>query len=93
MHECNTNEECHPHEECHHGHDKGKMHMHIVHEAKMELIKDRVKKKLEVAMGKKLDEMAELIVQAKMSMMKSKMQMMKEKEYMMANMEAIWKSG
>jgi hypothetical protein len=79
-------------EDCHHM-GKGMMYMHLVHEAKMELIKEKVKKKLEAAEGKKLDELAELIVQAKMGMMKTKMQMMKNREEMMEKFSSIWENG
>ena len=51
---------------CEDSHGKLDMFMYLVHSAKMELIKEKMKKKLEAVKGKQLDQVAELFVNAMM---------------------------
>ena len=51
---------------CEDSHDKLDMFMYLVHSAKMELIKEKMKKKIEAVKGKQLDQVAELFVNAMM---------------------------
>jgi hypothetical protein len=88
---CNE-EHNHGSEQCHCGahEDKMWMLMHIAKKAKMEIIKEKVKKKLEAAEGKQFDEVADMIVEAmlgKRDMMKG---MIKKKKEMQERFEAIF---
>ena len=62
--ECSSGCECCHEKFCEQ--DKMAIMMCLVKEAKMELIKEKVKKKLESAIGKKLDQIADLLVEAMM---------------------------
>jgi hypothetical protein len=59
-------------------------------DAKMELMKEKVKKKIEAAEGKKLDAMADLLVSGMLEHMKEKMEMWKKKQEMMEKMKALF---
>jgi hypothetical protein len=77
--------------ECRHGpEDKLMMMMHMAKGAKMELLKEKVKKKLEAAEGKKLDKIADALVdllvekhKAKSAMMRKRMETKKRLEEIM----------
>lgn len=66
------------------------MMMELVHEASAELIKERVKKKLDAINGKKYDKIADLLVEAKMEYMKSQGSVMKQKELSQKLMSALF---
>ena len=70
--------------------DSKTMMMNLVMKAKMELMKEKIKKKLEIMEGKKLDQMVDLLVEAKLSIQKANMDMMKNKEEMMEKFKDIW---
>ncbi len=70
--------------------DKGAMMMCLVMEAKMELLKEKMKKKLEAVEGKKLDEIANLLVDAKMNFHKAKAEMMMKREEMREKLESVY---
>ncbi len=55
----------------------GKM-MHLAKEAKMELIKEKMKKRLEAVEGKKLDKLADLVVDTMLAKYKLKGELMKK---------------
>ena len=57
--------------------------------AKMELLKEKMKKKFEAAEGKKLDEMADLMVNTMMEKSKMKRERMMKKQELMEKMEEI----
>lgn len=78
------------HERCWEHGDKESMLMHLVMAAKMELIKEKVKKRIEAEEGKKLDEIAGVLVQAKMDYHKKKMEMMEKKEEARERLEEIF---
>ena len=58
-----------------HHYDKQFMLFHLVKKAKMELLMDRIKKRIEAKEGKKLDEIADALVVSKLSMQKTKMEL------------------
>jgi hypothetical protein len=61
-----------------------------VHAAKKCLLKDKIKAKLEVRIGKKLDKMADLAVELLMGKWEMKSKMMEKKMGMMEKLESIW---
>jgi len=66
------------------------MMMWLAHSAKMELIKEKMKKKLEAAKGKKLDQVAELFVDAMMEKYKDEAESEKKKEELQQKFDAIF---
>lgn len=79
--------------EGHHDHmhgDKMGMMKCVFKEAKMELMKEKIKKKLEAAEGKKLDAMADALVSGMLEHMKIKMEMWQHKQEMMEKMKTIF---
>jgi hypothetical protein len=78
---------CGYHHTCYdHSDPKARM-WYILKKAKMELLKEKIKKNLEAAEGKKMDEIAKILVDAKVDLKKRKHEMYKVKEEMM---EKIW---
>jgi hypothetical protein len=67
--------------------------MHLVKMARAELLKEKIKKKLEAVEGKKLDEMADLLVEAKMEMRKARREFWKKKMEMKEKMWEIFNEG
>ena len=76
---------------CEKGYDKIDMFMYLVHSAKMELVKEKMKKRLEAVKGKKLDQVAELFVEAVMEEWKGKAESEKRKEELREKFESIFK--
>ncbi len=77
---------------CEKGYDKMDMMMWLVHSAKTELIKEKMKKKLEANLGKKLDMAADLFVEAMMQEWKGKVENAKRKEELREKFEAIFRN-
>jgi hypothetical protein len=75
-----------------HGDNKAMM-WHLVNEAKAELLREKIKKKLELVEGKKLDEIANMLVEAKMEMRKAKKEFWKKKMEMKEKMMEIFSEG
>ncbi|DAC72735.1 MAG TPA: hypothetical protein DSN98_03675 [Thermoplasmata archaeon] len=75
-----------------HGDHKAMM-WHLVKEAKAELLKEKIKKRLEAVEGKKLDEIANMLVEAKMEMRKAKKEFWKKKMEMKEKMMEIFSEG
>ena len=73
--------------------DRKAMMWHLVKEARAELLKEKIKKKLEAIEGKKLDEMAEMLVQARMELKKAKREFWKKKMEMKEKMMEIFSEG
>ena len=71
-------------------HEKYYAMMCLVKEAKYELLKEKMKKKLELSEGKKLDEMANLMVEAVMEKHKGKMEFMRKKEETRKKLESAF---
>lgn len=59
--------------------DQKMMMLHLVKMAKIELLKEKIKKKLEATQGKKLDEIANILVEAKTEMHNAKKEFWKKK--------------
>lgn len=70
--------------------DKMWMMMHIAKKAKMELLKEKVKRKLEAAEGKQLDEVADLIVEGMLGKYDLMKGIIKKKKDMQERLEAIF---
>lgn len=64
--------------------------MYLVKKAKFELLKEKIKKKLEATDGKKLDEAAELLVQTMREKKKAIMQIKKKKYDMQDRLQEIF---
>ena len=81
------------HKPCHDGHDaeheRFHMMMSIAKSAKMELLKEKIKKKIEAAEGKKLDEIATIIADMLMEKQKMKMGIKKKKHEMKKRIEEL----
>ncbi len=75
---------------CEKSYDKTDMMMWLAHSAKMELIKEKMKKKLEAVKGKKLDQVADLFVDAMMEEYKDMAGAEKRKEELREKFEAIF---
>ena len=93
---CSSEENCQCSGEgscCGGNYDKTDMFMYLAHSAKMELIKDKMKKKLEATQGKKLDKIADLFVDAMMEKWKDKAELSRKKEELMAKLESIFMEG
>ena len=74
------------------GEDKYGMMMCLVKDAKEELIKEKLKKRFEAAEGKKLDEMADLIVKLVIEKHKSKMEMYRKKEELWNHLKSVYEA-
>lgn len=72
------------------GEDKIAMMFHVAKKAKMELIKEKVKKKLEAVEGKKLDKVADLLVEAMLGKYRMKQEAEKKMQEMYEKFEAIF---
>ena len=70
-------------------HEKFHMMMCLAKSAKMELLKDKIKKKIEAAEGKKLDEMAAVIADMLLEKQKMRMGFKKKKHEMKKKLEEI----
>ncbi len=75
---------------CGKDYDKMDMMMWLAHSAKMELIKEKMKKRLESVKGKKLDQVAELFVNAMMDEYKDRAGTEKRKEELREKFESIF---
>lgn len=67
----------------HHGYYEENMAgimMHVAKKAKFELIKDKMKKRIEATEGKKLDQLADLVVDTMLAKYKIKMELEKKHE-------------
>lgn len=69
--------------------DQKEMMMWILHMAKKELLKEKIKQRLQEAEGKKMDEIAKAVVEGKMEFMKMKKEMWAKKKQMMEKMMDI----
>ena len=69
--------------------DHKSMMKYVVIAAKSELLKEKVKKRLEEVEGKKLDEIAKVLVDSKLEFIKAKKEMWKKKKDMK---ERIWET-
>ena len=75
-----------------HGDHKAMM-WHVVRMARVELLKEKVKRKLEAVEGKKLDEMADLLVEARMELRKAKNEFWAKKMDLKEKMMEIFSDG
>lgn len=75
-----------------HGDQKAMM-FHLVKMAKAELLKEKIKKKIESIEGKKLDEIAAMLVESKMELRKAKRDFWKKKMEMKEKMMEIFSEG
>ena len=66
------------------------MMMWLVHSAKMELIKEKMKKKIEAVKGKQLDQVADLFVNAMMEKYKDEAESEKKREELQEKFDAIF---
>jgi hypothetical protein len=73
--------------------DHKAMMLHLVKVAKAELLKEKVKQKLEEVEGKRLDEIANLLVETKMEFRKAKKDFWKKKMEMKERMMEIFGEG
>ena len=85
---CSSGCGCCQEESC--GQDKLAMMMCLVKEAKMELIKEKAKKKLESAIGKKLDQVADLFVEAMIEHYKTEDENSAKEQKLRERFEAIF---
>ena len=70
--------------------DKMEMFMEVAKTAKSELLREKIKKRLEVVMGKKLDKVAELLVEAMIDHYKSEMEQENKEQDFRQRFEAIF---
>ena len=75
---------------CESGYDKMSMFLYLVHSAKMELIKEKMKKKLESVKGRQLDQVADLFVNAMMEEYKNKAEAERKREELQQKFDAIF---
>jgi ABC-type Zn2+ transport system substrate-binding protein/surface adhesin len=73
--------------------DHKTMMWHVVRMARVELLKEKVKKKLEAVEGKKLDEMADLLVEARMELRKAKREFWAKKMDLKEKMMEVFSDG
>ena len=88
--ECCKEQECCKSEHCCSGDDKFMEMFCLAKEAKMYLLKEKIKKKLEAIEGRKLDQAADLIVQALMDHHQDKMHKMKKEQEFRHGFESIF---
>lgn len=72
--------------------DRMSMTMCLVKEAKMDILKEKIRKKLEEADGKRLDKIADLLVEAVIEHRKGKEDMHKKREEMRSRLESAFGS-
>ena len=82
---CSCESDC-----CERGYDKIDMFMYLVHSAKMELVKEKMKKRLEAAKGKQLDQVADLFVNAMMDKYKDEAESERKREELRQKFENIF---
>ena len=75
---------------CEDSHGKLDMFMYLVHSAKMELIKEKMKKKLEAMKGKQYDQVADLFVNAMMEKYKDEAESESKREELAQKFEDIF---
>lgn len=75
---------------CEKSYSKMDMMMWLVHSAKMELIKEKMKKKFEAAKGKQFDQVAELFVNAMMKKYKDEAESERKREEFQQKFESIF---
>ena len=75
---------------CCESYSKVDMMMWLVHKAKMEIIKEKMKKKLEAVKGKQLDQVADLFVNAMMEKYKDEAESEKKREELAQKFEEIF---
>ena len=77
MHDCKTKGSCETGDPCncpcHHSEEHGEHMLHLVKCAKHDLLKEKMKKQLEAQIGKNLDKIAEVAVNALLAHMQQKM--------------------
>ena len=86
--ECGTQSQC-----CTGEYDRMAMMMYLAKSAKMELIKEKVKKKLESAEGKKLDKIADLLIEAMAERRKSSIDSEKKMQSFREKLKVIFMEG
>ena len=105
MHDCKTDNSCEPKKPCgcpsnHHcgcannSHEHSTMSDHVLHLvkcAKHDLLKEKVKKILEAKIGKNLDKVAEIAVEAALTLMQNKDTDKLTHEQLEENLMAAWK--
>ena len=70
--------------------DKMDMLMYLVHSAKMELIKEKMKKKLDAVKGRQFDQVADLFVSAMMEKYKDEAESERKREEIQQKFDAIF---
>jgi hypothetical protein len=70
--------------------DKVEMMLFLAKKARMELLKEKMKKKLDALEGKKLDQVADLIVNAMLGRHKMEREGMEKKEDLLDKLDEIW---
>ena len=70
--------------------DKVELMLFLAKKAKMELLKEKMKKKLDALEGKKLDAVADLIVNAMLGKHKMEREGMEKKEELLDKLDEIW---
>ena len=82
---CSSESSC-----CEKSYSKIDMMIWLVHKAKMELIKEKMKKKLEAVKGKQLDQVADLFVNAMMEKYKDEAEAERKREELFQKFEDIF---
>lgn len=90
---CNAQCECEQSQCCTGEYDKMAMMMYLAKSAKMELVKEKVKKKLEAVDGKKFDRIADFLVEAMAEYKKTEADSIKRKQELREKFEAIFMEG
>jgi hypothetical protein len=75
---------------CYDHNDPKAMMWHLMKKAKMELLKEKIKEMLDASDGKKMDEIAQILVDGKMELKKKKSEIYKKKEEMMEQLWAVF---
>ena len=83
--ECSSESNC-----CEGQYSKMDMFMYLVHSAKMELIKEKMKKKLDAVKGKQFDQVADLFVNAMMEKYKDEAEAEKRREDLQQKFDVIF---
>lgn len=87
---CSCKSECGEESCCGREYDKAGMFFCLAKEAKMELLKEKIKKRLESVEGKKLDKVAELIVEMLLDYYKTEDDISKKKQEFNEKLEKIF---
>ena len=85
--QCNSSSDC----SSERSYSKIDMMMWLVHKAKMELIKEKMKKKLEASKGKQLDQVADLFINAMMEKYKDEAESEKRRQELAQKFDDILK--